>query len=85
MVAQDFAGGDSMADPRFTQPDAPLTEDSFLKDRLSFWDRVTGATVKVAAGVIFFCAWLWWCAFAGFSFFHVLVLPAVIAAIVVFL
>jgi hypothetical protein len=74
-----------MADPRFTPPDAPLTEESFFADRLSFWGSVTGATVKVAAGVIFFCGWLWWCAFAGFGFLHVLVLPIVIGAIVVFL
>jgi hypothetical protein len=74
-----------MADPRFTPPDAPLTEESFFETRVTFWDRVTSATMKVAASVIFFCAWLWWCAFTGFGFLHVLVLPVVVGAIVVLL
>jgi len=73
-----------MADPVTTQSEAKLTEESFLADRLSFWDSVTSATLKVAA-VLFFCAWLWWCAFAGFGFLHVLVLPVVVGAIFVFL
>ena len=35
-----------MADTRFTQPNAQLTQESFLADRMDFWGRVTGATVK---------------------------------------
>ncbi|HTZ70548.1 MAG TPA: hypothetical protein VMB71_07860 [Acetobacteraceae bacterium] len=74
-----------MAETNFTQTNAPITEDGFLADRMSFWGRVTGATVKVGASIIFFCAWLWWCTFYGFGFFHALILPVVVAAIFVFL
>jgi hypothetical protein len=74
-----------MADPIATQTDAPLTEEQFLADRLSFWGIVTSATIKVAVSILFFCAWLWWCAFAGFGFLHVLVLPVVVGAIFVLL
>ena len=68
-----------------TPSDAPLTEDKFYADRLSFWGIVTNATLKVAASVIFFTAWLWWCAFAGFSFLHVIVLPIIVAALFILL
>jgi hypothetical protein len=74
-----------MADPIAAPSEAPLTEDKFLADRMSFWHSVTSATLKVAASVLFFCAWLWWCAFAGFGFLHVLVLPVVVGALFVFL
>ena len=74
-----------MADPRLTPPTAPITQEGFLADRLGFWDRVTGATLKVAVAVIFFCGWLWWCAFAGFTFLHVAVLPITVALIFMFL
>ncbi len=74
-----------MADPVTAQSEAPLTEEKFFDDRLSFWGSVTSATMKVAASVLFFCAWLWWCAFAGFGFLHVLVLPVVVGAIFVLL
>jgi hypothetical protein len=77
--------GDSMADPRFTQPDAPLTEEVFMADRLSFWARVTSASTKVAVSVLYFCAWLWWCSATGFGFLHVLALPVVVGAIFVLL
>jgi hypothetical protein len=74
-----------MADPSFTPPNAPLTEASFLADRMTFWGRVTGATVKVAAGLFFFCGWLWFCAFNGFTLLHVLALPVVVALLAAFL
>jgi hypothetical protein len=64
---------------------APVTEESMLADRMSFWHSVTSLTTKLAAGLLYFCAWLWWCAFAGFTFFHVLALPVVVALIFIFL
>jgi hypothetical protein len=74
-----------MADAHLAHSSAPVTEASFLADRMSFWHSVTNLTTKVAAGVLYFCAWLWWCAFAGFTFFHVLALPIVVALIFIFL
>jgi hypothetical protein len=71
--------------PSTVPGDAPLTEDKFYADRLSFWGNVTGATMKVAASVIFFCAWLWWCAFAGFGLLHIIVLPIIVAALFILL
>ncbi len=74
-----------MADAHIAQPAAPLTEASFLADRMSFWHSLTALTVKAAASLLYFCAWLWWCAFAGFTFFHVLALPVIVALIFIFL
>ena len=74
-----------MADTRFTQPNAQLTQESFLADRMDFWGRVTGATVKTAASLFFFCGWLWFCTFWGFGLLHVLALPIIVALIAVFL
>jgi hypothetical protein len=74
-----------MANTGSTPSDAPLTEDQFYADRLSFWGIVTNATLKVGASVIFFCAWLWWCTFAGFGFLHVIVLPIIVAALFILL
>lgn len=65
------------ATPSTATPTA--TEEGFLADRLAFWDRFTGFTLKVTASLVWFCAWLWWCAFAGFTFLHVLSLPVVVA------
>jgi hypothetical protein len=63
----------------------PTTEEGFLADRLAFWDRFTGATLKVTASLIVFCAWLWWATFAGFTFFHVIALPIVIIGLMLIL
>ena len=64
---------------------APITEESLFADRLSFWHSLTNLTVKLTGGLLYFCAWLWWCAFAGFTFFHVLALPVVVGLIFIFL
>jgi hypothetical protein len=52
---------------------------------MNFWDRFTGFTLKVTASLIFFCAWLWWATFAGFSLLHVLVLPVVVVILMLVL
>jgi hypothetical protein len=74
-----------MADASATPPDAPVTEEAFLASRMSFWHFFTGMTTKMTVGLIYFCGWLWWCSFAGFSLLHVLALPVVVALIFVFL
>jgi hypothetical protein len=74
-----------MADAHLTQTNAPITEESFLADRMSFWHSITSLTVKITASLIYFCAWLWWCSAGGFTFFHVLALPVVVALIFLFL
>jgi hypothetical protein len=74
-----------MADTRFTQPNAPLTAESFHADRMSFWHSVTKLTTKTAAALVFFCAWLWWCSAGGFTLFHSLALPVVVGLIFLFL
>ena len=56
----------------------PTTPEAFLADRMTFWDRFTGFTLKTTVGLVLFCGWLWWCAIAGFSLFHIIVLPVVI-------
>ncbi len=62
-------------EPAGVTPSGITTEEGFLADRLDFWGRFTGFTLKATASLIFFCAWLWWATFAGFSLLHVLVLP----------
>jgi hypothetical protein len=75
-----------MADTHTSAPaQGPTTAEGFLADRMSFWHSVTGMTTKTAAALIVFCAWLWWCTFAGFSIFHVVLLPIAVAAVVRFL
>ncbi len=74
-----------MADARFTQPNAAITEENFLADRMSFWHSVTKLTTKTAAALIYFCAWLWWCSAGGFTFLHVIALPIVAVLIFLFL
>lgn len=61
------------------------TEDGFLADRVAFWDRFTGFTLKTTVALVWFCAWLWWCTFAGFGFLHALSLPVIAALIFVLL
>ncbi len=56
-------------------PPAAVTPDAFLADRMAFWDRFTGFTLRTTVSTVIFCAWLWWCAFAGFSILHILTLP----------
>jgi hypothetical protein len=65
-----------------TEFTGPSTEEGFLADRVAFWDRFTGFTLKTTVSLIVFCAWLWWCTFAGFTFFHVIVLPIVVGIVV---
>lgn len=74
-----------MADTRFTQPDAKLTSEAFLADRMSFWHSLTGLTLRLTASLLYFCAWLWWCTFAGFTLLHVIALPIVVVLIFLFL
>jgi hypothetical protein len=74
-----------MAAVQTTDPTGTTTEDGFLADRMNFWDRFTGFTLKVTASLIFFCAWLWWATFAGFSLLHVLVLPVVVVILMLVL
>ncbi len=63
----------------------PTTADAFLADRLKFWDRFTGFTLKTTVGLVFFCGWLWWCAFAGFSLLHIIVLPIIVGIVTIVL
>ncbi len=53
----------------------PTTPDAFMADRMAFWDRFTGFTLKTTVAIFIFCAWLWWCAIAGFSILHIVSLP----------
>ena len=63
----------------------PTTEDGFLADRLTFWNRFTGFTLKTTVALFVFCGWLWWCAITGFSLLHVLALPVVVGVLVMML
>ena len=61
---------------------APTTAEAFLADRMTFWHRFTGFTLKTTVGLVVFCAWLWWCAVAGFSLLHIIALPVLIGIVV---
>jgi hypothetical protein len=74
-----------MADIRPTPVTGPTTAEGFLEDRLKFWDRFTGFTLKTTVSLVAFCAWLWWCAITGFSLLHIITLPIVIGALVMML
>jgi hypothetical protein len=74
-----------MADTETAPPAAPVTEETFLADRMSFWSFFTGMTTKTTVALIAFCAWLWWCGMGGFTLPHVIVLPIAVAAIFYFL
>ena len=67
------------------EPTGPTTEEGFLADRMAFWDRFTGFTLKTTASLIVFCAWLWWSTFAGFTLLHVITLPVVIGILLLVL
>jgi len=68
-----------MAHATSSSPVKTVTAEAFLADRLAFWDRFTGFTVKTTAALIFFCAWLWWCSSTGFTFLHSITLPVGVA------
>ena len=53
----------------------PVTPDAFLADRMAFWGRFTGFTLKTTVSIFIFCGWLWWCAISGFSLLHIVTLP----------
>ncbi len=74
-----------MADPAPTPVTGPTTAEGFLADRLKFWDRFTGFTLKTTAALVVFCAWLWWCAITGFSLLHIIALPVVVGVLVMML
>jgi hypothetical protein len=71
-----------MADTTPAPVTGPTTEDAFLADRMKFWDRFTGFTLKTTVGLVVFCAWLWWCAITGFSLFHIILLPVAVGIVV---
>ena len=64
--------------PTPAAPTTALTPAAFMADRVAFWARFTGFTLKTTVGLIIFCAWLWWCAMSGFSLLHIIVLPIAI-------
>jgi hypothetical protein len=64
---------------------APTTAEAFLVDRLKFWDRFTGFTLKTTVGLVVFCAWLWWCGVTSFSLLHIIVLPVLVGLVVMVL
>jgi hypothetical protein len=72
----------AMAETTQAPVTGPTTPDAFLADRLKFWDRFTGFTLKTTVGLVAFCGWLWWCAISGFSLLHIVVLPIVVGVIV---
>jgi hypothetical protein len=74
-----------MAAVQSAEPTGPTTEEGFLADRMAFWDRFTGFTLKTTASLIVFCAWLWWATFAGFTLLHVIALPVVIGILLLVL
>ncbi len=64
---------------------APVTPDAFMADRMAFWGRFTGFTLKTTVGIFIFCGWLWWCAIAGFGLLHIAVLPIAVGIAVMVL
>ena len=71
-----------MADPITTPVAGPTTADAFMADRVKFWDRFTGFTLKTTVSLFIFCGWLWWCAMTGFSLLHIITLPIAVGILV---